>query len=892
MLTIRKSAISETRDALRKDILAYVSYPRTSSRCFVVPQYVVDGLDFTPIANSAFPDNGSFSLAVSGGRSVLDIEDSYGSVVVLTLNMNYEDDFQDNIHYNPASPNGDCQLHTVIDPTRMRGGSLAEFTRFSSHRLSSQLATVIEVEEWIDPAVPGDFEVHFDTQMMVPSTKHVVISQANNGSRGYYGPFKYESLEADSLVLSASPDYNYRVASIPSGALPRPLDLFTTYGEVHARFVSEVDIASVIPTVTTYDWVTDEELIALLGKIVQRSKDLNFTKADIRNLKSALASFQSSEDLEMDEARRQKLMGMLGDYESWSELPDVVKAEGVRAIPDDQLAEYVLSNEHFSEFYNRAMEHERVREKVQAKHVQLERQFNIYAREVKSERDRLDAEIQGKQAAVRQLGLEIEQKRADSERIAREAKEESERVAREAMAQKRVEYDELTGKVARAKHELSSLHEEIEAARSERDQLDDTVRDVYDAFSDETAVAGRLLESKLLERIASHFGGRDATAAPAPDRGRLDGPAAAPRSFALANEASLEPLDVVDRLYDYVTEVGGRDCSCNDVINYFICLTQGYITTFAGLPGTGKTSLVNILAGALGLRNPQVQRFAEVPVERGWTSHTDFIGYYNPLSKRIEKSNASVFDAFAEMDAEARDGVGGVPPYLLLLDEANLSSLEHYWAPFLRICDSYYEGAKSLSIGDASMRVPPYLRFMATVNFDHTTEELSPRFLDRSWVITLDPQVMDFDSDFAVYDSDFSNILPLSYEKLNSTFGVSSVTGADPKIDSATQDLYGKILTLCQEHALPVSPRSQKMMRNYIDVAFTLMDTSSNDCKFAPLDFAVSQKILPTISGPAERLEGFLDKLVEVVAPLPITSRHLKRMKNIGDLNGFYQYFV
>ena len=65
---------------------------------------------------------------------------------------------------------------------------------------------------------------------------------------------------------------------------------------------------------------------------------------------------------------------------------------------------------------------------------------------------------------------------------------------------------------------------------------------------------------------------------------------------------------------------------------------------------------------------------------------------------------------------------------------------------FCALCDSFRGGSFELSLGgNHSFKVPSYLRFIATVNFDHTTEELSPRFLDRSWVVTLDPQALDLD---------------------------------------------------------------------------------------------------------------------------------------------------
>ena len=159
-------------------------------------------------------------------------------------------------------------------------------------------------------------------------------------------------------------------------------------------------------------------------------------------------------------------------------------------------------------------------------------------------------------------------------------------------------------------------------------------------FLDDETLIGKVLENAALKQVVSSvdgtFGGESIVEK------------SQPASFTLAllkpvNGNSSDPKVLFDGLVRQIDECYGRDMAKNDVANVLICLTQSYITTFAGLPGTGKTSLVNILAEILGLKNSGAKRFVEVPVEKGWTSYKDFIGYYNPFSKTLENPEFKVF---------------------------------------------------------------------------------------------------------------------------------------------------------------------------------------------------------------------------------------------------------
>ena len=205
--------------------------------------------------------------------------------------------------------------------------------------------------------------------------------------------------------------------------------------------------------------------------------------------------------------------------------------------------------------------------------------------------------------------------------------------------------------------------------------------------------------------------------------------------------ASMTPAQLIDYMYARISEVRPQ-YDKNTVTNICTCIFQNFLTVFSGDPGCGKTSICNIIAQALGLNrieeiaSPALNRYVSVSVERGWTSKRDFIGYYNPLTKTFDKNNKKVFDALQIADIEAKGAVNKLP-MLFLLDEANLSPMEYYWADFMNVCDDLAV-SNEINIGENHIfSIPETVHFVATINNDHTTETLSPRLIDRAAVITL-----------------------------------------------------------------------------------------------------------------------------------------------------------
>ncbi len=305
----------------------------------------------------------------------------------------------------------------------------------------------------------------------------------------------------------------------------------------------------------------------------------------------------------------------------------------------------------------------------------------------------------------------------------------------------------------------------------------------------------------------------------------------------------------------------------NTILNILICYTQGFLTVFSGEPGTGKTSICKILASALGLLVPEkaiprykdgyvATRFTPVSVERGWTTKRDFIGYYNPLTKAFDRSNRRMFDALNIMDLEAK-GDSTDMPFMILLDEANLSPMEYYWADFMNICDGI-DNSSIINLGDDFyFQVPHQLRFVATINNDHTTEALSPRLVDRAWIIRLPKVKSGMASPVTVNAGDDEIV---SWSALVSTFGA-NINDLNP-LNGTAKDIYEELINKCRISKISVSARADAAIRYYWSTAQKLFENDyGTDASIVALDYAVAQRILPHIDGSGEK---YGDRLKEI----------------------------
>lgn len=343
-----------------------------------------------------------------------------------------------------------------------------------------------------------------------------------------------------------------------------------------------------------------------------------------------------------------------------------------------------------------------------------------------------------------------------------------------------------------------------------------------------------------------------------------------------------------------------RNYDYNDCIDILITLSQNFITIFSGTPGIGKTSLCEILAKTLGLcdlerqikENPwskheYANRYIPVSVEKGWTSKRDLIGYYNPLTKKFESPDPHRYECFKDLDAEFRADFKRLP-YLILLDEANLSPMEYYFADFMNICDERSSGG-FISLGDGeNLRIPDTLRFVATINNDQTTEMLSPRMIDRAPVIVL-PEIDDWlESDD--HSAEAAEYKPISWTDFQDVFA-GTASSQDLELKNKLRSFFDEIA----KAGFRISPRVKKAVLKFVRSAQKLMHPDSNQNAFeVSLDYAVSQRILPHISGSGDEYQAMLNNLLELfnASKLLKSSDLLNKIIAEGDHNmNYYRFF-
>ncbi len=173
------------------------------------------------------------------------------------------------------------------------------------------------------------------------------------------------------------------------------------------------------------------------------------------------------------------------------------------------------------------------------------------------------------------------------------------------------------------------------------------------------------------------------------------------------------------------------------------CLLAGLAASklhiLQGISGTGKTSLPLAFAKEIGAGS------ALVAVQAGWRDRQDLVGHFNAFDTVFHESE------FLQALYRAQSPRFRDRPFIIVLDEMNLSHPEQYFADFLMMIEQP-EDRRLLDLLPVSPRgstvprgledgrllpLPPNVWFVGTANHDETTKDFADKTFDRAHIMEL-----------------------------------------------------------------------------------------------------------------------------------------------------------
>ena len=336
------------------------------------------------------------------------------------------------------------------------------------------------------------------------------------------------------------------------------------------------------------------------------------------------------------------------------------------------------------------------------------------------------------------------------------------------------------------------------------------------------------------------------------------------------------PLSVLDledyeRISERLGELLGKFSlvyKASDTQKYHNALTcsKRHFVILAGPSGTGKTRLAQIYAaavlgsGSLDELNGH-PRFSLVAVRPEWTDSRDLLGYFNPLTGKYQSTPALKLLLSANENQNE--------PHFLILDEMNIAHVEYYFSDFL----SGMESGAEITLHDVdgleipkTIKIPPNLFVTGTINVDETTHEISPKVLDRAYVLVLG-------ADWNLY-----------YEE--------SPLRDEPELGRVFSDLVGKegavrkAAEALEKAGLAFGYRTAEEIIRYVAKAEEM-----GIARTEALDQMFVSKILPKIRGSeSEGLRSALETLERLAKDLPITSKYIANMRLDLEAKGFVKF--
>lgn len=569
-------------------------------------------------------------------------------------------DIVENMNYTSKKEDPNAAKYTVLSKEAIRLPT------------STELIEIINVDSLtnIEEIINNDTKRYIETPLL-PLSSRILISIGDY----IYGCFEYaegqKSLDGGIQQIQLITKENTN--GIPKYSIKKykkldivpyikDVDIFTSMEEdgniesERKQFIYNLDVLSNINPVEVLDFIDDKILFNMLHKILNNSKKYELTNKTLREIKEVVSETYDMDFIKERQARLTKLLEKTEQLKDFKPilLRDFFQTEeGIR-----YKKEFLTDNQHlFTDIVKQVEGYDKIEANIDEKKNEeliLEDRIKKLNREIdelkenaeKEKMEELQQKFSEKETEIEKLDNIINDKKTRLEEISKKL--------------------DIVEDFEQAKQNREILKKDIETFNRQKTEVKDELNDLMTKYNDfERRVTKEAINkrnsdfSNAIFNLLSSGSSNDVMVTDLKKNSSIDTDIKNP---------VLEDIDLEDiiKSFEINFEKANRKIDRYDIINYLICITQRFMTIFAGEPGAGKTSLCTLIAKCLGLYD---NRYLQISVERGWTSFKDLVGYYNPLTKLIEKSSTGIFDALEKIDFESKNKIN--LPYLFLLDEAN-----------------------------------------------------------------------------------------------------------------------------------------------------------------------------------------------------------------------------